>query len=176
MKAEPQNKLEGQIGSHLSIEVGIALLVASAQLFALRGADARAFLLLMPAAMAVFAVHWHPRRASRWTALAFLLLLGIGVLVAHVPAIFPNMPRVDNRLPAAADRLLAWNNVVYVVFALGVVPVRMFVDNLLRHRRGDRASISPPTCYLGLATTALLWCGMPYLIGVMLGFWKLPAH
>jgi hypothetical protein len=176
MKAEPQNSIERQVGTELSIEVGIALLVAAGQLFALRGADPRTFLLLMPAALAVFAVHRHPRRASRRTALAFLVLLGIGVLIAHFPAIFPNMPRVDKRLPAAADRLLAWNNVIYVVFALGVIPVRMFVDNLLRHRRGERASISPPTCYLGLATTALLWCGMPYLVGMMLGFWKLPEH
>jgi len=159
---------------HLAVEACLGLLIAVIHLVSLRGASIAVLLLFgFPMLYAITYLHRSSDKGARRIAFAFLLFIVVGGLIAPVPSIFPKMMQFDPALPPHADRMLSWYCIVYFMFILCVVPLYIFTTCLLKHQRGEPAKLSAPTCALGLAAVGLMGSSMPFLLGAMLGFWKL---
>ena len=170
MRIRPRKLVESFV-RHLSGHGLVALLIAIAALIVLRGFDPRIILLFgFPPTFAALHTSAKFSRATRWVAWAFLGMVGLGSFVAHFPAMFPKLGGVAPQLALWQDRMLTWYVGMYIVWLFGVLPIHLFCGSLRAHRKGRLAPFSRPTCYLGLATTALLWIGFPGVFG-LLGFW-----
>jgi hypothetical protein len=158
---------------HLLLEVIFALGVTVFHLIMLRGLNLDTLALFgVPPLLAFIFLH-SSNLGFRRIALAFLLLVAIGAFLASLPALFPKLGGFDPGLPRQADRLLAWYMATYSVFAIGVVPAWGLISSLICHHEGRPAQISRVTCYLGLATIALLFPVMIVVLIQHLGFWPI---
>ena len=168
------NSILGRIDHHVLYD-GIAVLcVTCSQLVLLRGINLGILLLFVfPPLAAFLLIKRSPVNRVRFFARAFLALIAFGAVVATFPAVLPNLGGVDKRLAAESDRLLAWYAVVYLCFFLCVLPTFFLVGNLRRHWRGQPATLSRFTCYLGLLPMLLLWPALPAIVGARLGLWPL---
>jgi len=170
-----QDTAVGGLARHTIYEGVVALLVAVVHLILLRGVSVGLLLLFVVPPLAAFLLlHRTTAKGARRLALAFLLLVALGALVAPFPAILPKLGGVDQRLPPESDRLLTWYAVVYLLFFVGILPTYFLMANLRRHWRGEPAAVSRFTCYLGLLPLALLWPVLPVLLGALLGLWPFP--
>src|SRR5688572_24773332 len=132
---------------HLAVEASLGLLVAVIHIVLLRGANIGILVVFgLPMLFAFTCLHKSADNGARRIAFAFLLLIAIGGMIAPIPWIFPRMMHVDAGLPRYADRMLMWYEIVFSLFALNVVPLYTFSSCLLKHRRGEAAMFSPPTC------------------------------
>jgi hypothetical protein len=156
---------------HLVSHGVVALLLAAAPLFWLRGLDFGLIVLVgLPPFLAVFFTRRKVPPVTRRIAWTFLVLIGLGALVADSPALFPKLGGFERRLNPWQDRMLTWYGAVYVFWFLVVLPTSLFLGSLRAHREGRPAKVSRPTCYLGLVTTGLLALTYPGVLG-LLGFW-----
>jgi hypothetical protein len=158
---------------HLLIYEGLAALVfAVLQLLWLRGLDIRFILLFgLPPFVAVVALQRGKTAAARRLAAAFLISIGVGVIVAHAPALFPRLQTGFPGLPQVQDRLLSWYTGVYLSFVT-VSPLVIFARDLWVRRRREPVKFSRFTCILGLFTVGLFLLGLPNVLG-LLGFWPI---
>ena len=164
-------KLVESFVRHLAYHGAVAPLVPVAALIILRGLDPRIILLFgLPPTFAALYTSVRFSQATRSIAWAFLGMIGLGSIVAHVPSLFPKLGGVARQLASWQDRTLTWYAGVYLVWFFGVLPLYLFGGSLRAHWEGRLAPFSRPTCYLGLAATALLWMGFPGVLG-LLGFW-----
>jgi hypothetical protein len=165
----------GGLARHAVYEGAAALLVAVVHLVLLRGVSVGLLQLFVAPPLAAFLLlQRSTAKGVRRLALAFLLLVALGAVVAPFPAFLPRLGGVDQRLPVESDRLLTWYVAVYLLFFMGILPTCFFVTNLRRHWRGEPATVSRFTCYLGLLPLAMLWPMLPVLLGALLGLW--PMH
>ncbi len=172
---DQQGNTIGGLTQHGIYKGVMALLVAVVHLVQLRGVSAGMLLLFVaPPLAALLLLHHATAKGARRLAVAFLLLVSVGAVVAPFPAILPKLGGMDPRLPAESNRLLTWYAVVYLLFFLGIGPTWFLVGNLRRHRRGEPVAISRLTCYLGLLTLVLVWSVLPVFLGALLGLWPLP--
>ena len=150
-----------------------ALAFAVVQLLWLRGLDIRIFLLFgAPPFLAVMILRRGETAAGRRLAAAFLIAIGVGGIVAHVPALFPKLHAGFPGLAQAQDRLLSWYTAIYCLFFTTVCPLVLFTRDLRAHRRGEKATFSRFTCILGLFAASLMLIGWPGVLGI-LGFWPI---
>jgi hypothetical protein len=161
----------GGIHVHLLVEGIAALSVAVFHLTLLRGLRLWPLATFVAPPAIAFAIFHRGGTGPRRIALAFLILVAAGALVAPLPALFPKLGGVDRGLPVEADRLLTWYLAVYLLFITGVVPVWAFVSSIQLHRAGREAQLSSFTCYLGLATVAILFPGMLLIFAKHMGLW-----
>ncbi len=172
---DQQGNAIGGLTQHAIYKGVVALLVAVVHLVQLRGISAGVLLLFAaPPLAALLLLHRATTKGVRRLAVAFLLLVSVGAVVAPFPAILPKLGGLDPRLPAESNRLLTWYCVVYVLFFVGICPTWFLVGNLRRHRRGEPAAVSRLTCYLGLLPLVLVWSVLPVFLGALLGLWPLP--
>jgi tetratricopeptide (TPR) repeat protein len=153
---------------HLAFHGVVALIVAATILFVLSGLDPRVVVLFAvpPAFAAVFIrAGSATQRTIAW---AFLAMIGIGSVIAHLPMLFPNLGGINPQLANWGDRMLTWYAAVYILWFIGVLPVYAFCSNLAAHKQGRPAWLSPFTCCLGLLTTALVWTGMAVAAPIIL--------
>ena len=139
----------------------VCLFAIVAQLVVIRGFDIRQVLLFgVPVAVSLLFASREP--ATRGTVLArlFLSLIGLGLIVAKVPWLFPKLGGMDPRLPPDSDRALTWYCTVYLLYFFFVLPAHVFTAALHQHRQGKPAQLSRVTCYLGLSTAMLVAPGM----------------
>jgi hypothetical protein len=166
------------LGEHILRHVrrhGLAALFVSAwSLALLRGLDLRIVLLFgLPPVFAGLHTGSNSSRATRRVAWAFLVLVSLGYVVAHVPQLFPNLGGVERRLEPWQDRMLTWYVAVYLTWIFGVLPAHLFLGSLRAHRQGERAPFSRFTCRLGLFAAALCCLSLPGFLASLLGFWPL---
>ena len=149
----------------------VMFLLAVLQLLLLRGLSIGAMLLFLFPPTAAFLFHaYADRKGSRVVASVFLTLIGIGVTVARVDWLFPEMGGVDARLPREADRILTWYTSVYLLFVFGLLPLFLFIRSLVDHHRKRPAQFSRPTCVLGLIAALLMAPILPVVcIGLLTG-------
>jgi hypothetical protein len=151
----------------------VAIIIAVVALILLRGLNLGTILLFgFPPAFAALHIGAGFSWPTRLVAWAFLGMIGLGDIVAHVPRLFPRLGGVEPQLALWQDRMLTWYAGVYLIWFFGTLPMHLFGGSLLAHRKGLPAPFSRPTCYLALATMALLWIGFPRALA-MLGFWPL---
>jgi hypothetical protein len=144
--------------------IAISLFAIVAQLAVIRGFDIRQVMLFgVPVVFALMVASHEP--ATRGTLLAqlFLSLIGLGLVVAKVSWIFPQLGGMDAGLPRESDRALTWYCTVYLLFFSAVLPAHAFTDALHHHRLGRPAKFSELTCYLGLMTAILMAPGMLWI-------------
>ena len=166
----PETRLEPRRPAYGVAEAVIAVCVAAVNLSLLRGVDLTTLVFFCGPPGIALCLQRSPERHVRRMATVFLLLVAAGAVVAPFPALFPKLGGVDRRLPVEADRLLTWYGAAYSVCLLGILPTWAFLRSLVRHRRGEPAALSRPTCYVGLFATGLLWLMLPRLFAA-LGFW-----
>ena len=150
----------------------VALMIAVGSLLLARGLNPFIVIVwILPPALAVFWIRSPNTANVRWIATSFLTLIGMGVIVAPIPALFPKLGGVERNLPAWQDRLLTWYVGVYAFYFLSVAPLYAFIRNLRSHRRGEPAVLARPICWLGLVPATLLTAIGPFLLAEMFGFW-----
>lgn len=110
---------------------------------------------------------------DRSLAYLFLILIGLGIIIAPFPALFPNMMIVKRQLPAVQNRIVAWYLMVFLLYLMVILPPYLFAKSLARHGRGESAMFSGPTCVLGFVTWLLACPGFLWLSCVFLGLAKL---
>jgi hypothetical protein len=98
-------------------------------------------------------------RLSAWT---FLVGIGIGVGIAHVPQLFPKLGGVAPQLPQWLDRLLTWYAGLCAGWGAVAIPFQLFAAGL----QMEWISGKPPQgfrtlCYIGLVVVSF---------GAVLGF------
>ena len=138
----------------------VSFFVIVAHLVILRGLEFRLILLfVLPVIAAVAVAQQDPATRSSRIAKIFLLLTSIGMIVAEVPWLFPQLGGVDPNLPQPIDRALTWYAAVYLIFFFCVCPIHLFTESLACHARGQFAEISVFTCWLGLFTASIMGIG-----------------
>ena len=136
-------------------------LAAIAQLFLIRSLDIRILLLfLLPPLLAFAFKHSSERHSSRLVAALFLTSVSMGEILAHLPSLFPELGGVDSRLAPEQDRMLAWYVAVYLLYALMVLPLFLFIRGLIDHRRQRVAQFSRFTCVLGVLACLVVAPGL----------------
>ena len=161
-------------GLHFLLYDGfLGLALAVGQLVWLRGLAIGTLLSfgLPPFLAAVIACRGRTVFARRLAA-TFLVLIGVGDIVAHIPTVFPHLQGRFAGLSPAQDRLLAWYTVTYCLFPSTILPVAVFIRELRAHCRREPARISRFTCVLGLFTASLMLVCWPPLLGLF-GFWPI---
>ena len=89
--------------------VAISLFAIVLQLVVIRGFDIRAMLLFCgPVVVALFLTAREPATRGAVLARVFLSLIGLGLVVAKVPWLFPRLGGMAAGLPPASDRALVW--------------------------------------------------------------------
>ena len=97
--------------------IACSFLFVVAQFAFLRGLDVRQLLLfVVPVVVAVAIAQQDPATRGSRIAQVFILLISIGMFVAEIPWLFPNLGGVDPKLPRGIDRALAWYVTVYLLF------------------------------------------------------------
>jgi hypothetical protein len=139
-----------------------AFIYAIGHLLILRNGDPRAvFLFLVPPILA-FGILSSPKpsRPMRFAAQLFLGLVAVAIILGEQPLILQNMRPLFPGVPREQDRVLTFYLGAYSLFIMGFLPGYVFIVSLYRHSRGEAASLTKPTCYLGLATWLLLLTGL----------------
>jgi hypothetical protein len=156
---------------HLVSHGIVAFFVAIVALIVLRGFSPGLVVICgLPPVFAGLCINARVSRATRFVAWAFLGTIALGTFIACCPGLFPNLGGLALQPAPWQERTLVWYIGVYFVWVFDVLPIYVFCSSLRAHRAGRHAHFSRPTCYLGLATSALTWIGMPSLL-LGLGFW-----
>jgi len=146
-----------------------ALFISVIVLIALQGGAFSALMLFgLPTVFAATSTS-AASKSARALAWGFLVALGIGALLAHVPAVFPLLGGFNRNLAPWQDRLLSWHVGVYAL-CIPLTGIVVFRLSLKAHREGRIAEFSRPTCHLGLLASLSLAIGFPLALG-SLGFW-----
>lgn len=139
-----------------------SLVYAAGHLIILRNGDARVVLLFLVPPILAFGILSSPKssRPMRFAAQLFLGLVAVAIILSEQPLILQNMRPLFPGVPRAQDRVLTFYSGAYLLFIMGFLPGYVFIVSLYRHSRGEVASLTKPTCYLGLATWLLLLTGL----------------
>lgn len=141
------------------VGLAVALFIAVGRLFLVDGVSIGALLIFVAAPVIAYLVATRAERPLALLAELFLLVLGVGVILASLdllPQVFNNFPK----LPRADNRLLSFHLAVYTLYVAGIIPPFAFGTSLWRHRRGERTELAPFICWLGLATWGLCMAAM----------------
>ena len=140
------------------------LFAVVSQLVVIRGFDVRQVLLFgVPVFLGLGIARQEAATRGRLLARLFLALIGLGLLIAKIPWVFPKLGGMDQNLPRESDRALTWYCTVYLLYFTFVLPVHLFTATLQQLKQGKPAQFSAFTCYLGLFTSAVLGPGMVWV-------------
>ena len=145
--------------------IACCLFAIVSQLAVIRGFDIRQVLLFgVPVLLALLIASQEAATRGRILARLFLSLIGLGLIIAKVPWIFPKLGGMDRNLPPDSDRALTWYCAVYLLYFAFVLPIHLFTASLQQLKQGKPAQFSAFTCYLGLFTSAVAGPGMVWLV------------
>lgn len=140
-----------KVTTALNYWTAAVFIAAVLRLFFLHGLDLRVFgLFLIPPVVALLMERVSIRLSTRVLAASFLTLVNIGVALAPVDRLFPNLGGVHPGLSPENDRILTWYCVVYLMYFFLVMPLVFFTRGLADHFAGRKADLSVFTCALGL--------------------------
>lgn len=147
-----------------------AFVAAVLGLMRLRGVDFGTLILfLAPPTAALFWRQHSTRQSTRVLCVLFLSLIDVGVALADVEALLPNLGGVDRALSPTHDRILTWYVLVYLLFLTLALPLVLFARGLLDHHSGRPAQFSKPTCVLGLFACLVVGPSMMAVSAATLG-------
>lgn len=146
-------------------------LFAVATLVYYRGFDPSIILMFVLPLMGAFAFSESEIPSYRYSAIAFLALVNVGVVIARTEWLFPDL-EMDDQLPPVPNRILAWYGGLYLLYLFSVVPLVVFGGFLIQHSKGKNPGWSRFTCIIGLVLGLIL---TPFAIGslAMIGFWPI---
>jgi hypothetical protein len=137
------------------------LFAVVSQLAVIRGFDIRQVLLFgVPVLLALAVASQEATTRGRLLARLFLVLIGLGLVIAKIPWVFPKLGGMDQNLPPESDRALTWYCAVYLLYFSFVLPIHLFSASLRQLKQGKPAQFSAFTCYLGLFASAVVGPGM----------------
>ncbi|MCE5325320.1 MAG: hypothetical protein LLG01_02785 [Planctomycetaceae bacterium] len=136
-------------------------LAAVVQLVSLRGTLVAFIPYLFPPAFATLIGARTTRPSSAIVSALFMALIAAGILIARVDWLFPHMVQTDDRLSSTANRILSWYGMVFISFAMGILPAFLFIRGLVDRYRGKKAQFTRFTCILGLIATLLSAAFLP---------------
>ena len=147
------------LAKHLKWHGLLALATAAASMIMLRGLNGPPMIVgfsLPPAAAVAFTSPQYSARA-RTIAWAFLVWLGIGALVAHIPFLFPNMILADPQLNPGDGRYLTWFSWTIGFWMGAVVPWNVFRGKIHLQQHGEVVQLSTFTRTLGAIAVVVVW-------------------
>jgi hypothetical protein len=142
----------------------LSLFAAVLQLIVVRGFDIRQLLLfVVPVLLALLISVQNRATLAPLLAKIFIGLIGLGLLIAKVPWLFPQFGGMDPNLNRESDRALTWYILIYLMFFMCVGPIYIFITNIRDDGLGKPTQISPPTCAMGLVVSIAMLPGIVWL-------------
>lgn len=143
-----------QLAWHGVLALGVAVIL----LAIFRGFDFRIVIGYgVPVMIAVAATNVKYADAVRLSGWTFLVGIGIGAGIAHVPQLFPNLGGVAPQLPQWQDRLLTWYASQCAAWGAVVLPFHLFGGGLrYKWLAGRPPQFFTTACYAGLVIASLV--------------------
>ena len=161
------------VAKHLKWHGLVALATAAASMIMLRGLNEPQLIVgvsLPPAVAVAFTSHQYST-CARTIAWAFLVWLGIGATVSHIPFLFPNMTLADPQLNPSDGRYLTWFSWTIGFWTGAVVPWNIFRGKIHLQQHGEDVQLSALTRTLGVIAVVVVWLfALPMLV-VKGGLW-----
>ncbi len=128
--------------------------------------------LVIPLAMLCLASCPTATFLQKKVAQSFLGLMAIGVALAPLREILPNM-RAFNNIPPIPNRILTWYVGIYLFYLMNVIPLAAFGSALRKNLIGEKAAFTTFTCILGLFAWCVMGLSSLWVIALAMGFIKM---
>ena len=147
------------LAKHLKWHGLLALATAAASMILLRGLERPQMIVayVLPPAVAIAFTSPQYSERARTIAWAFLVLLGIGAVVSHIPFLFPNMRLADPQLNPGDGRFVTWFGGMIGFWMGAVVPWNIFRGKIHLQQHGEVVQLSAFTRTLGAIAVVVVW-------------------